>query len=56
MLNIETDVALNVFALSEIILAGVPRLAVKRLKLLMKVSAVMSWTRSRWTALVEQHV
>ena len=50
---------LKVFALSElseILLEGVPRLAVNRLKLRMKVGVLESETSSRCTALVVQHV
>ena len=47
---------LKVFALSDIILEGTPLLAVKRLKLLRKLVAVMSGTKSRSTALIAQHV
>jgi hypothetical protein len=51
-----TAADLKVLALSEIIRDGVPCLAVNRLKLLRKVSALRSGTKSRWTALVVQHV
>ena len=47
---------LNVFPLSEISLRGKPRLAVNRLKLLMKASVVISGTSSKCTALITQHV
>ena len=50
------EAALNVLVLSEIIMDGMPRQAEKRLKLLMKAVVVKSMTKSRWTALVEEHV
>ena len=56
--NLSDDLGcrLERFPLSEITLDGTPRLAAKRLKLLRKVVAVMSVTKSRCTALVAQHV
>lgn len=48
--------SLNVLPLSDITLDGTPRLAEKRLKLLRKVSVVMSVTKSRCTARVAQQV
>lgn len=53
---VSLDARLNVLPLSDIILDGMPHLAEKRLKLLRKVSAVMSVTKSRCTARVVQHV
>ena len=50
------DAHLNVLPLSDITLDGIPRLAAKRLKLPIKVSMVMSMTRSRCKARVEQQV
>ena len=50
------DADLKVFALSEMHSRGNPLLAVKRLKLLMKASAVMSGTMSKCTALTTQQV
>ena len=50
------DAYLNALPLSEIILDGMPCLAVKHLKPLMKVEAVILVTRLRCTALVAQHV
>ena len=47
---------LNVFPLSEMTYTGIPCLAVKHLKLLMKVTAFRSGTKSVYTALVTQHV
>ena len=53
-INVEAD--LNVLPLSEITFTGIPRLAVKHLKLLMKVKALRSGTKSTCTALVAQQV
>ena len=47
---------LNVFALSETIKLGIPRLVVKRLKYWINVTALNPMTNSRWTARVEQQV
>ena len=47
---------MKVFPLSEINLLGNSLLAVKRLKLQRKDTAVISGTMSRWTALTTQHV
>ena len=50
------DADTKVLPLLEIALATTPSLATNHLKLLLKVLAVMSVTRSRRTALVVQHV
>ena len=50
------SVPLKVFALSDTINAGIPLLAINRLRHRLKVSTDKSSTNSRWTALVTQHV
>ena len=53
-ITLETET--KVFPLSETIFLGSPRLAMKRLRQRMKVGVVRFGTKSKWTALVTQHV